>query len=79
MWFIGFYIMGKDKLGIERGYCIECECDEYEISLVRCDYCGYIFMSYVFIDFKKLRYDVISSAILIIEVFVEINSFIFSG
>lgn len=44
MWFIGFYIKGEDKLGIERGYCIECECDEYESSSVRCDYCGYIFM-----------------------------------
>lgn len=71
--------MGKDKLGIERGHCIECECDEYETSLVRCDYCGHTPMSHVPIDHKKSRYDATPSATLTTEVSVETNSFIFSG
>ena len=50
--------MGKDKQGIERGHCIECECDEYESSAVRCDYCGHTPMSHVPFDPKKPRYDV---------------------
>ena len=33
MWFTGLYTMGKDKWGIERRHCIECECDEKIIAL----------------------------------------------
>ena len=33
--------MGKDKRGISRGKCSICECEEYESSALRCDYCGH--------------------------------------
>lgn len=59
MWFTGLYIMGKDKRGIERGHCIECECEEFESSTIRCDYCGHTPMSHVPFDplNKRPRYD----------------------
>ena len=72
--------MGKDKRGIERGHCIECECDKYESSAVRCDYCGHTPMSHVPIDSKKPRYDATLGATPTREVSVEKkNSFFFSG
>ena len=33
--------MGYDKRGILRGQCSLCDCDEFESSEVRCDYCGH--------------------------------------
>ena len=33
--------MGNDKRGILRGQCTLCDCDEFESSGVRCDYCGH--------------------------------------
>ena len=33
--------MGNDKRGISRGQCSLCDCDEFESSGVRCDYCGH--------------------------------------
>ena len=33
--------MGKDKRGISQGKCSICECEEYESSALRCDYCGH--------------------------------------
>lgn len=49
--------MGKDKRGIFRGKCFICECEEYESSVIRCDYCGYISIDYLFcgLEFKRLR------------------------
>ena len=51
--------MGKDKRGIERGHCIECECEEYESGAIRCDYCGHTPMSHVPFDplSKRPKYD----------------------
>ena len=51
--------MGKDKHGIERGHCIECECEEYESGAIRCDYCGHTPMSHVPFDplSKRPKYD----------------------
>lgn len=51
--------MGKDKRGIERGHCIECEWEEFESSTIRCDYCGHTPMSHVPFDplNKRPRYD----------------------
>ena len=33
----------KDKRGVVRGRCLECDCDEYETqnSIAACDYCGH--------------------------------------
>ena len=33
--------MGYDKRGILRGQCSLCDCDQFESSGVRCDYCGH--------------------------------------
>ena len=51
--------MGKDKRGIERGHCIECECEEYENGAIRCDYFGHTPMSHVPFDplSKRPKYD----------------------
>lgn len=51
--------MGKDKRGIKRGHCIECECEEYESGAIRCDYCGHTPMSHVPFDplSKRPKYD----------------------
>lgn len=51
--------MGIDKRGIERGRCIECECEEYESGAIRCDYCGHTPMSHVPFDpaSKRPKYD----------------------
>ena len=70
--------MGKDKRGIERGHCIECECDEYESSAVRCDYCGHTPMSHVPFDPKRPRYDATPGATPTREVSVETNTVSFS-
>ena len=78
MWFTGLYTMGKDKRGIERGHRIECECDEYESSAVRCDYCGHTPMSHVPFDLKRPRYDATPGATPTREVSVETNTVSFS-
>ena len=78
MWFTGLYTMGKDKRGIERGHRIECECDEYESSAVRCDYCGHTPMSHVPFDPKRPRYDATPGATPTREVSVETNTVSFS-
>lgn len=51
--------MGKDKRGIKRGHCTECECEEYESSAIRCDYCGHTPVNHVPLDPlpKRPRYD----------------------
>lgn len=59
--FVDYYYsnMGYDKRGILRGQCFLCDCDEFESSGVRCDYCGYIFVDYIFLEsvIKKSRVD----------------------
>ena len=36
--------MGKDKQGVSRGRCNECDCEEFEVEdmkNIKCDYCGH--------------------------------------
>ena len=53
--------MGKDKRGVERGECTNCECTEYEITEphhLHCDYCGHPPVLHTAINAtKKIRLD----------------------
>lgn len=53
--------MGKDKWGIERGKCIFCFCEEFDLEgSILCEYCGYLLINYFVLEdceqvVKKLK------------------------